>query len=329
MQNHYRGFAAAIALLLACWQALPAMAQPVEFKAGIADASNSVLAWWMAQDGGFFAQQGLKVEIRAEGGNRGLEALQSGRLDVMHRGLSNVVRVNRSGGDLRLIGSLGDKIRFVFFSAPGVRTAADLKGGVVAVSNIGAESDATVTLALQRLGMTRNDVVIKEFGDSQRQLAAVKSGEAKATMLGEPFTSLAREQGVNVLLDLAAEQIPWMFTGIAVEHGATTARRDQLKRFLRATIEGNYLAFSDEKRAKDILAKELRITDAKIIDISYQDYKRQTPLNAELSPKAAANTIAQFPGVSARLDDYIDASLLDEIGNEGFIAALRQKYRLH
>jgi hypothetical protein len=36
----------------------------------------------------------------------------------------------------------------------------------------------------------------------------------------------------------------------------------------------------------------------------------------------------QFPGASSRLDDYIDPSLLDEIRQEDFIAALRQKYRL-
>jgi hypothetical protein len=44
------------------------------------------------------------------------------------------VKLNRAGGDLRLIGSLSNVIRFTFFSAPGVKTAADLKGGVVGVS---------------------------------------------------------------------------------------------------------------------------------------------------------------------------------------------------
>ena len=328
MRNRRWAFAAVFILQLT-WQMIPATAQPIEFKAGIAGPSNSVLAWWMAQAGGFYAQQGLKVELVDAGGNPGLEALQSGKLDVMHRGLSNIVRVNRSGGDLRLIGSLGDKIRFVFFSAPGVKTAADLKGGVVAISDIGAEGDIAVDVALRRLGLSRSDVVIRVVGDSGRNFAAVKSGEAKATMLSEPLTSLAREQGVNVLLDLAAEKIPWLFTGIAVEHDATAIRRDQLKRFLRATIEGNYLAFTNEQAAKDVLAKEMKITDPKILDIAYRDYKEQTPLNAELSPKAAENTIAQFPGVSTRLDDYLDPSLLDEIGKEGFIASLQQKYRLH
>src|SRR5258708_28952981 len=96
------------------------------------------------------------------GGGRGAEEVQAGRLDVMHVGLSSVVRLNRAGGDLRLIGSLSNVIRFTFFSAPGVKTAADLKGGTVGISTFGSESDSTVTLALQRLGLARSDVTLEE-----------------------------------------------------------------------------------------------------------------------------------------------------------------------
>ena len=50
--------------------------------------------------------------------------------------------------DLGHVGSLSNVIRFTFFSAPGVKTAADLKGGVIGVSTFGSESDATVTLRI-------------------------------------------------------------------------------------------------------------------------------------------------------------------------------------
>jgi len=77
--------------------------------------------------------------------------------------------------------------------------------------------------------------------------------------VSEPFTSLARAQGIHVLIDLNAQNIPWLFTGIAVQHGAITSRRDDFKKFLRATIEGNYLAFSNPRLAKETLAKELKV----------------------------------------------------------------------
>ena len=319
------------ALIMFAAFAAPASAQqqPIEFKAGIADPVNTVLAWYMARDAGFYAAQGLNVQIiNMNGGSKGAEELQAGRLDVMHVGLSSVIRINRSGGDIRLVGSLSNVIRFTFFSAPGVKTADDLKGGVVGVSTFGSESDSTVTLALQRLGLKRDDVTTKEYGGGTRRLAAVKSGEIKATALNEPIASLARSQGVNVLVDLVKEQIPWVFSGIVVRHSDIAARRDLLTRFLKASIEGNYLALTDEKRAKETLAKELKITDQNILDITYNDFKQQSPPDLEPSAKGAENILRQFPNGSQNADDYIDASLLDALKKDGYFTAMRQKYKL-
>jgi ABC-type nitrate/sulfonate/bicarbonate transport system substrate-binding protein len=165
----------------------------VMFRAGISDPVNTVLAWYVARQAGFYGSYGLEVDIvNMNGGSRGAAELQAGRLDAMHVGLSSVIRVNRAGGDIRSIGSLSNVIRFTFFSAPGVSTAADLKGGVIGVSTFGSESESTVTLAVQRLGLGRDDVTLKEYGGGMRRLEAVKSGEIKATPINEPLASLAR-----------------------------------------------------------------------------------------------------------------------------------------
>jgi ABC-type nitrate/sulfonate/bicarbonate transport system substrate-binding protein len=305
-----------------------AAADMTELKVGISEPVNTVLALWMAEASGLYTAQGLKVEISSMGGgSRGAEALQAGRIDVMHVGLSSVVRLNRAGADLRLIGSLSNVIRFTFFSAPGVKTAADLKGGVVGVSSFGSESDATVTLALQRLGLTRDDVTLKEYGGGTRRLAALRTGEIKATAINEPVASTAREHGLNVMVDLVAEQIPWLFSGLVVKHSHLQGNRALLARFLKATAEGNYLALGDAARAKEVLAKETKITDPKIIAIGYDDFRQQTPVNLEPARKGAENIIAQFPpAVSRNVDDYVDTSILDGLKREGFFATLEQKY---
>ena len=152
--------------------AKPSATSPVELKAGIADPSNTVLALYMARSAGLDLAQGLAVDILdMNGGSRGAEELQAGRIDVMQVGLSSVIKVNQSGGNLRLVGALSNIMRFSFFSARGVTGAADLKGGVVGVSTFGSESDSTVTLALRKLGLTRNDVTVKEYGGGTKPLA--------------------------------------------------------------------------------------------------------------------------------------------------------------
>jgi hypothetical protein len=47
----------------------------------------------------------------------------------------------------------------------------------------------------------------------------------------------------------------------------------RLVRFLKVTIEGNYFALADEKRVKEVLARELKLSHAKIIDASYPNFR--------------------------------------------------------
>jgi ABC-type nitrate/sulfonate/bicarbonate transport system substrate-binding protein len=295
-------------------------------KIGISEPVNTVLAIWMADAAGRYEANGLKIEIvNMSGGSRGAAALAAGEIDAMHVGLSSVVRLNRTGGELRVIAALANVIRFTFFAAPGVRTAADLKGGVVGVSIFGSESDVIVGPALQRLGLTRNDVVLKEYGGSAGRLAAVISGEIQATALNEPVASMARDQGVHVLVDFVPERVPWLFTAIVTTRGAIESKRDVLTRFIRATAEGNALALTDEKRAKAVLADKAAIRDPKILDVSYNDFKQLSPPDLTPTRAAADNILAQFPDANSNLDDYIDMRILDSLRNDGALAASQHK----
>jgi ABC-type nitrate/sulfonate/bicarbonate transport system substrate-binding protein len=319
----------AIAIAMAVHANTVRAGEQAELKVGISERVNTVLAFWMAQDAGLFGEQGLKVEIiNMNGGSRGARELQAGHIDVMHVGLSSVVRVNRSGGDLRLVASLSNVIRFTLFSAPGVRTAADLRGGIIGVSVFGSETDTTVTLALKRLGLTRDDVTLKEYGGGPQRLAALRSGEIRATAVNEPIRSLAREEGFNPIVDLVPEQIPWLFTGVVVRREMLEERRDVLTRFLKAVMEGNRLALTNENRAKEVLAREAGISNPKVLEISYDDFKQQSPQAIEPTAAAAENTLAQFAGSgSVGPADYIDTSILDELKASGFTARLERKYR--
>jgi ABC-type nitrate/sulfonate/bicarbonate transport system substrate-binding protein len=138
---------------------------------------------------------------------------------------------------------------------------------------------------------------------------------------------MARERGLNPLVDLVAEHIPWLFSGVVVKKDYLDAHRDVLMRFVKATVEGNYLALTDEKRAKDVLAREAKITDPKILDISYEDFKQQSPANLEPVAAGADNVIAQFPAeVSRNVADYVDSSLLEGMRRDGFVTAMERKY---
>jgi ABC-type nitrate/sulfonate/bicarbonate transport system substrate-binding protein len=160
-----------------------------------------------------------------------------------------------------------------------------------------------------------------------RRLEALKSGEIKGTAINEPVASLAREAGLTALVDLVGEKIAWLFSSIVVKASSLQSHRDVLMRFVKASIEGNYLALTDEKRAKEVLAREARIVKAKIIDLSYDDFKEQSPVGLEPSRPGAQNIIDQFPVLKSRnIDDYMDTGILDRLKQEGFLTEMERKY---
>lgn len=302
-------------------------ADAADFRVGLSAAGNTSLALLMAKDAGFYAERGLNVSFRVfDAGSLGAAELQTGRIDSMHVGLSAVIDLDRKGSDMRLIASLVDMERFSLVVAPGVNTAADLKGGVLAVSGFGSESDSTMRLALSRLGLKPGDVVLTEISGNGGRIAGLKSGAIKGAMLGEPALSDLRKQGMKVMVDLAAERIPWVFSALAVRQGDLTGRRDLLKRFLEASVEGAYLALTNPTRGKEVLAREGRITDAAILAGSYEEFRTETPPMLEISRQQAENVLAQFPGGSTRMEDYVDASLIGELRQEGFFTAMERKY---
>jgi ABC-type nitrate/sulfonate/bicarbonate transport system substrate-binding protein len=297
------------------------------FRVGESAPANTYLAIWMAHGAGFYAAQGLDFEpVSMAGGSRAAAELQAGNIQLMHVGMSTVVRANAAGSDLRIIGSLSNVIRFTFFTAPGIETAADLRGGLVGISSTGSESDATTTLALERLGLSRQDITMVEIG--RDRLPTLRNGEISATMLGEPDRTQAFAGGLNPIIDLYADRISWLFSGLVVDAVYLDTHRDTLKRFLRATIEGNYLAIGDPVRAKEVLTTALELTDKNVIDASYQNFKNETPENVQIDPEGAQNVLNAVGTLQSdsEIGDYIDMSILNELEAEGFFDAMQAKY---
>ncbi|HTM07566.1 MAG TPA: ABC transporter substrate-binding protein [Verrucomicrobiae bacterium] len=318
--------------LLAALSSPTAAAEPTEVEVGISAQVVTMFPLWMAEVGGLYQKEGLKVQVvTMEGGTRGIQVLLSGKILAMHVGLAPVVQANKQGADLRMIASSANTIPFTIFSAPDVKTAADLKGGTVGVSTFGSESDIAVTLALKRLGLSRKDVTIVQMGGTSQRLAALLSGQAKAVPLLEPATTTAREQGLNALVDLAAANVPWVFDGLVVRRGQLDSQRALLTRLLRAYIGGAYLALADEKRAKELIAAQFKTSDAKVINATYNDFKRLMPLDAEPSRAGAENVIAELQAIGVAVgsrnpEDHLDSGIIQTLKKEGFFTALKRQY---
>lgn len=301
------------------------------FRVGITAPTVNMLPLWMARDAGLFRMRGLNVEIvNTEGGSRGLAQVGQGRLQAMTVGLSATIDANTKGGDYRLIASGANTMSFRFFGAPGIGVNT-LRAKPVGVSSFGSESDVAATMALKRLGLTRENVMVVESGGTLDRLEALRAGRIAATALNEPADSQAQMSGLPLLMDLKAN-LPWIFTAIVVDRRYLETHRATLLNFLRAYGEGIHLALGDETRAKRVLAAEFRQFSPAIVQITYDDFKARVPRDASPSPDGIATQLREFPGLgiplkSTNAADYVDATLIDDLKREGFFTAMQVKYR--
>ena len=299
------------------------------FKVGEASPANTFFAIWMAEAAGLYEQNGLNFEIiKMVGGSETGPALSSGTIQLMHIGMSSVVRANSAGFNVTTIGSLSNVIRSTLFAAPGIIGSEEIKGNKVGISSTGSESELSTVIALEKLGLSRDDIEFQEIG--VERLSHLKNGTVKATMLGEPLRSIALADGLKPICDLLADRVPWLYSGLVVDKTYLKENRVTVLSFMRATIEGNYLAVKEHDWAKDIMAKALNITNAKNLDITYNNFKTYTPLHAEPTIEGGENIIAtvEARNKSKNIDDYVDQTIQTELRQEGFFEAMKKKYKL-
>jgi NitT/TauT family transport system substrate-binding protein len=302
------------------------------FKIGISAPVVTIFPVWMAQAAGLDAKEGLKVEsISMEGGSRGVQVLLSGEIQAMHVGLAPVVQANKQGADLRLVTSTANTIPITLFTSPAIKTAAELKGKTIGISTFGSETDVAVSIALQRLGLKRDDVTVSQIGGSSQRFGALIAGRINAAPLLEPTITAAKEKGFTPLLDLAAANTPWIFDGVVVTGNYLKEHRDTLIHFVRAYIAGAYLALSDVDKAKALIGQKYKTNDPTVIDATYNDFKRMMPLDAAPSVAGAQNVIAQLQVIgldvgSKNVNDYLDSSIIEGLKKDGYFEQTAKTY---
>jgi NitT/TauT family transport system substrate-binding protein len=303
----------------------------IPFRMGISAPSFTILPVHFADVGGFYEKNGLKVEIvNSEGGTRGLQVLLSGELQAMHVGLAPAVQANLKGADLRLIAATVNLMPFTVFATK--KNDPPLpKGATVAISTFGSETDIAVSIMLQQLGMTRDDVTITQIGGTTQRLGAMIAGRVDAAPLLEPAVTAARERGFPVVMDLAAKRTPWIFDAVVVTRSYLEKNPDVLTRFLKAYIEGAAKAFGDETWAKEVIAKRFKASDPKVIDATYRDYVASTARDLTPSVEGAKSVLAQLKAIGLQTGsddpkDFLDLGLIDKLKSEGFVAATQKQY---
>jgi len=307
--NRRAAIRAGAAVLLACFGiVLPGAGQaqqhvPAPFALRLGFNANSArnmaeIPNVIAQRKGFFAREGLTVTmVPLMGTTHMVAALDKGDVDATGTALPYMIQAALKGSDaVAVIGGVANTI-YSLIAKPGIRTIADLKGKVVALS---APPD-TITLSTRMLlakgGLKDSDYRTKQIIGSTQRGDCLTSGACDAVPLGQPDDIVFQEKGFRKLGDSLEVMPNLQFNVIAVRRSWAAAHKDVVVALARAYgVTFRYMR--DQANRADVTKTVVQITGANeqvaraVLALYYEPDRGVMPKQGEINMAGVAKVVA-------------------------------------
>ena len=208
-------------------------------KVGATTRSMVFFPLFAGQKKGFWEPEGMQLEIVVFGSaSKGVQAAISDSVAVSCLGPENSLRVNPRGADLKMLAGLANVPVYSIVAQGKYKTAADLKGKKLAVTNIRVALGMLTTYTMERLGLAYPaDYTLIEIPGTPEIWAAIQKGAVDGGIVSVPLNFAAADQGFTIIAELPDYLPQYQFQCIqvrgawAAQHGETVVRF--LKGYLR------------------------------------------------------------------------------------------------
>jgi len=294
-------------------------------RANYAAFSGAFAPLWIAADRNLFTKYGLNVDLRYIAPATATQALIGKNLEIINPG-GEIVEAGLNGEPVVYIAGIMNRAVMSIYAKPEIRSLADLKGKVLAVTVPGATTDFAARVLLQQARLTPGkDVKLIYLKGMVEILTGINQGNADAGIFTSPTTLKAQHAGLKELVNVTEQNIPMIHAALASTKDYVKTNPDNVRRFLQAYLEGIKISHTDAEYAKQIIGKYTKTTDVADLENSYQTFLPACE-RLPLVPAAAVQTMLNFathPAANTtKPEAFIDNSILAEIGKSGFVDKL-------
>jgi ABC-type nitrate/sulfonate/bicarbonate transport system substrate-binding protein len=194
----------------------------------------------IAESKGFFAAEGLKVDIvYVQSGAALAQQLTAGSIGVsIQASLSDTLRAVSMGAPLSIVRIEVQAPPYDLVAKPGIKSMKDLKGKII---SLGGPKDITriyVERMLEPNGVKPGEFDMVFAGSTAARVSALMAGAVDAAILLPAFNFQAKAKGYNSL-GLTVDYLKDLpFTGSAVNKSWALANKATLEKLLRAQGKG-------------------------------------------------------------------------------------------
>jgi len=308
---------------------LRAQGKPEKDKIRIGYAARAVAhsVPFVAKEAGFFAEEGIEVEVVRTAGNIAPMALVSGDVDFSIMSAFLLIPVSVQNRDVVMLGGFSRYATMTLVARPEIRTARELKGKIFGIQRPGDAYEKNARIGLRHLGLDADkDVTLLSLGTNEVMWTALQTGKVAATILSPPATYLARKAGMTFLVDLTDLKVEYQGSTIATRRSILQRYPNLTVRTVRAIVRGVHLFKTRKEETMRILSKFLNIQDRDALEESwvYAAKMPAKPYAVESAVQAVLEHLAERePRYSQRSpSEFIESRPLTEIDRSGYIDRL-------
>jgi NitT/TauT family transport system substrate-binding protein len=285
---------------------------------------------WIAQEAGLFKKYNLEFPLVFIASSPAVTAaMLGGDADMGLTGGEGMIRAFVQGAsEFVFIGGVKNVLTHSILAKSSIRKAEDLKGKKIGINRIGSNPHYFAVQALKRAGLDPNrDVTMIQSGGAPETLVALVSGSLDAAALTAPMDAQAIAQGYHYVLYGPEMRIPYPATVFVTRRSVIAKRSPVISQFMRVMAEAAKILHNDRDFTYRVLGKQLRLTDRKILDASYNLEIKALEPKLSLKNEAFQDILDEVAKVDARAkqvraEDLIDRRFLDELEKSGFMAKL-------
>ncbi len=317
-----------IVLTAAMLIARAASAQEMSLRAVYNAVSGVMAPIWVGQEGGLFTKHGVNVDLKYLAATTAVQGMVGGGEEVGLVG-NQGIDAKLEGADLIYVASGLPTFVFQVYGRPEIKSMADLKGKVVAVTQPSASTDYAMRIVLKRNGLEPDkDVKILYAQDIAAVFTSVSNGNASAGIMSAPTSLKAKAAGLKPILNITELRIPFLFTGMLSSPKIMREKNEPLTRFLLGYIEAMAVIRRDKETTMKSMGKFLKTNDREVLESVYDDYKDvfpQVPLMTAAEVKAVLDVAKSPRAKQMKPEEFFDNSLVQKIQASGFIDSVNKR----
>ena len=274
-------------------------AELTRVRMGLAARSTTSMPFFVAKERGFFAEEGLDVELIVMQAIQTIQATM-GKSTQFASATGSAVSAAVNGADMKTILAVTDRPSFDLIVQPNITSVQQLRGKKIGTGGVGSLAEILTRRILLVNNVRPEEVTILATGPSHLTYLSLKAKVIDAAPLQMPLTFTAQDEGFRKLV-AAGDVYQSVQGGLATTKTMLSEQPELVTKVVRAMLRAIRLIKNDRKYGIDFikgpwldLGKDRERIAGRVYDAAAPDLLENGVVNEDIQRQMIADASARI-----------------------------------